>query len=42
MFLEVLRMDYDYFEYIRQIVTGELNNRYLNEFRDFLETYFSE
>ncbi len=35
-------MDYDYFEYIRQILYEEINNKYLNEFRDFLDTYFSE
>lgn len=35
-------MIYDYFEYFGQILCGEINNKYLDEFKDYLDIYFSE
>ena len=35
-------MNIEYFEYFGQILCGEINNKYLDEFSDFLDTYFSE
>ena len=35
-------MVYYDFEYFGQILCGEINNKYLDEFRDFLDICFSD